>query len=89
MLLSVFAGVVDSGTECPFSKTDYNNSKLCGVVVSLEGRTAARGTLKGGSVRTSVHSTGPGARSSTWVGAIPGTSVWRMDVALPRRTCGC
>lgn len=46
-------------------------------------------TLKEGSVRASGRSTGPGARSCSWVRAIPTTNVWRMDVALPRRTQGC
>ena len=39
MLLSIFVGNMDSGTECTLSKS-AGDTKLCGVVHTLEGRDA-------------------------------------------------
>lgn len=41
MLFSIFVGDMGSGIKCSFSKTDYN-SKLCGVVVTMEGRDSSQ-----------------------------------------------
>ena len=46
VLFSIFVGDMDSGTECTLSKF-ANNTKLCGVVDTLEGRGASRRTLTG------------------------------------------
>jgi len=43
-LLSVFAGDMDSGIECTLSKS-ANDTNLCGVVDTLEGRDATQRDL--------------------------------------------
>ena len=43
-MFNIFAGDMDSGTECTLVKFAYNN-KLCGVIDTLEGRDAIQRDL--------------------------------------------
>jgi len=46
VLFNIFVGDMDRRTECALSKF-ADDTKLCGVVDTLEGRDAIRGTLTG------------------------------------------
>ena len=86
-------GSMDSRVKCTISKS-ANNTKLCGVINTLEGRDDIQRDpdrcLRGGLMRTSESSTRPSAESCTWVRATSRTHTgWVERAALRRRTWGC
>ena len=93
VLFNIFVGNMVSGIEWALSKF-ADNTKLCSVVDTLEGRDAIQRDLdrRGGPVWTSWSSTRTSARSCTWVGAIASTNTCWADnglrAALRRRTWG-
>ncbi|GAB0178707.1 hypothetical protein GRJ2_000336000 [Grus japonensis] len=87
-LFNLFVGDMDSGIECTLSKF-ASNTKLCGVVNTLEGRDAIQRDLdrleKWANLMKFKR---PSARSCTWVGAMPSTTIgWARNglKAAPRR----
>ena len=92
VMFNTFVSNIDSEIECTLSKFT-NDTKLCGVVDTLEGRGAIqRGLdrLERWDCANLMKLNRPNARSCTWVGAIPGrNTVWvenGVRAALRRRT---
>jgi len=92
VLFNIFVGEMDSGTECNLSKF-ANDTKLCDVVDTLEGRDAIQrdlDRLERWACVNHMKFNRPSARSCTWVRVAPNTSTgWAesgLRAALRRRT---
>ncbi|PKU37254.1 rna-directed dna polymerase from mobile element jockey-like [Limosa lapponica baueri] len=95
VLFNIFVGYMDSGNECSLSRFS-NDTKLCGVVDTLEGRNASQrdlDSLERWARANLMKFTKPSAGSCTWDMEIPGTDTgWAengWEAALRRRTWEC
>ncbi|GAB0205567.1 triadin [Grus japonensis] len=91
-LLNIFVGNMDSGMECTLSKF-ANDTKLCGVVDTLEGRDAIRRDPDRLERWACVNCMKFNKAKCTWVGTIPSTTIgWAengLRAALRRKTWEC
>ncbi|PKU29189.1 rna-directed dna polymerase from mobile element jockey-like [Limosa lapponica baueri] len=95
VLFDIFVGDMDSGTECTLSKF-ANDTKLCDMVDTLEGRDAIQRDLD--KLERSAHANiaefnQAKCKSYSWVRPIPSTNTGWVETglraAMRRKTWGC